>query len=74
MLMRETHNTIAHANKKANGVADALVKLAKTSNVLYNWNEVPEVINRLEVNDVIEVLFNEISCSFFKKKTLILLN
>ena len=32
MLMRETHTTIAHVNKKANGVADALAKLAKTWN------------------------------------------
>ena len=55
--MRETHNTIAHVNKKGNGLADALVKLAKTSNVLYNWNEVPEVIKLLEVNDVIDSSF-----------------
>ena len=54
MLMRETHTTIAHVNRKANGVADAL---AKTWNFLYNWNEVPEVIKRLAVNDVIDSSF-----------------
>ena len=57
MLMRETHTTIAHINRKANGVADVLAKLAKIWNFMYNWNEVPEVIKCLTVNNVIDISF-----------------
>ena len=48
---------MAHVNRKANRVADALAKLAKTYNFLYNWNEVPEVIKLLPVDDVIHSSF-----------------
>ena len=55
-MLRESPLKLSHVNRKANGVADALAKLTRNWNSLYNWSEVPETIKLLAAKDVIDIL------------------